>query len=606
MWTSGSANLSIVAAMLVFAAVVGSAQAEPRTYWATATGNWSNGANWTAGEPDLGYYAMIGNGGTAQITMGGEVCAYLYVPDFEGTSGNVSMTSGDLTAADVLMGYYGTGTFTQSGGTVTLSDGLWAGRYSGNATYTLSGGDLSAAVESIALGLGGQATFYHSGGTNTVGGFPGLRVGDGGSGWYYLSGTGQVSANTVFVGNGGGTGIFEQSSGTCTITDRLHMGGNGGTGTYNLNGGTLSAVQEWIGRDTRNNVFTQTGGTNTVGGTIYIPQTSYGGGTYNLAGGTLSAAGIEIGCSGAGSFNIDDPAAEMTISETLTLGENSTFDAVSGAAIHMTGADFENLNTNEAALAGLANLELIFEGGSGDTDELEVGSEDKGAVEAGFVDNFALGKLTLGGADVGMVRLVDNTDNGNRDGTGGNAEALYVDRLELGAGSVLDLNNLHLYWCTEFVDNGGSILNGQVWQVETCLAVEIDIRPWSDANLVNPMSKGVVPVAILGSDDFDVANVDVSALAFGPGGAPPVWGLFLSHWDLNDDGWDDGVSYYRTEETGIAMENTDACLTGETLDGTRFQGCDAITTVSCGLGAELVFLLPPLIWLHQRRRHGRA
>ena len=64
----------------------------------------------------------------------------------------------------------------------------------------------------------------------------------------------------------------------------------------------------------------------------------------------------------------------------------------------------------------------------------------------------------------------------------------------------------------------------------------------------------------------------------------------------------DLLGHFPTPETGIAMGDTEACLTGES-DGMPFGGCDDIETVlPCGIGFELAFLLPPLLWMYGRRR----
>jgi len=138
---------------------------------------------------------------------------------------------------------------------------------------------------------------------------------------------------------------------------------------------------------------------------------------------------------------------------------------------------------------------------------------------------------------------------------------------------------------TSFRWNESRLGNTTIDNLVICPAVievDIDIKPGSFPNSINPKSMGVVPVAILGSATFDVTDVDVNTLAFGPDGAAPAHDLndpvtYANHLqDVNDDGFLDLVSHYRQKETGLATGDTEACISGETMGGTPIEGCDSV------------------------------
>jgi hypothetical protein len=107
-------------------------------------------------------------------------------------------------------------------------------------------------------------------------------------------------------------------------------------------------------------------------------------------------------------------------------------------------------------------------------------------------------------------------------------------------------------------------------------AVDIDIKPGTYPNDINLLSKGKVPVAILGSDVFDVTTIYPDTVTFA--GATPF------HWafkDVNSDGYTDMILQFKIQDTLSLLNSasTEATLTGETLSGDPITGTDTVNIV---------------------------
>jgi hypothetical protein len=148
----------------------------------------------------------------------------------------------------------------------------------------------------------------------------------------------------------------------------------------------------------------------------------------------------------------------------------------------------------------------------------------------------------------------------------------------------------------------------------TELAAFLDIKPGACPNPLNRSSHGVLPMALVGSEDFDVTQVDVDSLELtradglggsvrplrGPPGpgirvqdvATPFDGELCDCHDLHDDGIPDLEMKFDMPETAAVLELDDfpggtlvkLTLTGELLDTTRFSASDCVILVPPGPG----------------------
>jgi hypothetical protein len=130
---------------------------------------------------------------------------------------------------------------------------------------------------------------------------------------------------------------------------------------------------------------------------------------------------------------------------------------------------------------------------------------------------------------------------------------------------------------------------------ETPEVVHLDIHPGSCPTPINLMKKGVVPVAVLGSADFDVQEIDVATLRLAGAAAKrsriedvatPFEGDNCDCTTDGADGHDDLTLKFLAQDVVAALlptffkEEQTPTLTGYLLDGTPIAGSDCVVIVT--------------------------
>lgn len=132
------------------------------------------------------------------------------------------------------------------------------------------------------------------------------------------------------------------------------------------------------------------------------------------------------------------------------------------------------------------------------------------------------------------------------------------------AGAVVNSNTLGMNGDYTLVVSGVSLSIQQI---------SIEIKPGSgDVAPINPKAKGKVPVALMGSRDFDVHDVDTASLTFGHTGNENSLSKCGTPGDINGDLFPDMVCHFENQDAKFDSSDEEGLLRGRKHGGNKFEG----------------------------------
>ena len=258
--------------------------------------------------------------------------------------GTIGATAGYGINLNAGLALGGTGQVNLGSGALTIDDLV---------SSHMSGGSLSLAT--MTVGSTGAGSFTQSGGVISLSGSLSLGSGAGATGAYNLCGSGLLSATgaSEYIGYNG-VGSFTQSGGT-NATANLYLASQvGSSGSYSLGGGLLCAANEYIGY-AGSGSFVQTGGinraaaVNVTGGIYQLSAGTLELSTLQLAGGTLQGGGVATIVAGSSSIVDLSGAVVNTSSTSLTVGPNSLVIVSAGFDPASAFQNYSNLGLTHTA-----------------------------------------------------------------------------------------------------------------------------------------------------------------------------------------------------------------------------------------------------------------
>ncbi len=356
--------------------------------------------------------------GTGLANIGGTV----EVGVRNGSNGHLTVGSGTLNAASISIGSrqsLASGLVDMNGtGVINLTGALIVGN-SGTGTFTQTGGTLNMNGNQILVGeqAGGMGTFNFSAWTiNNLG--------------------------SIFAGRNGGTGVFNQTGGTIGFNGGVQAAlgtGAGSTGTINVSGGS-TVMNNTSGADWQIGFNGGTGNFNvTAGGTVnhnwWLNVARGGGSVGNVkVDGTnskiqLSAGQVNIGEDGIGTLEVKN-GGKFSSTEEFSIGRNGGSNgtvtlAGAGSLIDLTGDIYVGRNGTGTFSQSNGTLDL-----HGRRIQVADGANSIGTVNltGGTVANSqwfhvgsnlgSLGTVNMNYTDSATILQTDRIYVGNNNGTG--------------------------------------------------------------------------------------------------------------------------------------------------------------------------------------------